>query len=122
MAIAFASKNQVQVHIMKSFYDLLHYGIKENLQALWEEPTSLPLIRRQHQGIFAVDTHDPEAAAPGHAGAHHLCPGFCPEPEALLPGLSRVTKGPISQMTQKFWSGLLVLPLDKNLPGRYFEP
>ena len=63
MAIAFASKNQVQVHIMKSFYDLLHYGIKENLQALWEQPTSLPIIRRQHQGIFAaIKDHDPEAA------------------------------------------------------------
>ncbi|MCX5892756.1 MAG: FadR/GntR family transcriptional regulator [Deltaproteobacteria bacterium] len=63
MALAFASKNPVQVHIMKSFYDLLHYGIKENLQTLWEEPASLPIIRRQHQAIFAaIKNHDPEAA------------------------------------------------------------
>lgn len=63
MAIAFASKNPVQVHIMKSFYDLLHYGIKENLQALWEEPASLPIISKQHREIFAaIRGHDPEAA------------------------------------------------------------
>ena len=63
MAIAFASKNPVQVYIMKNFYDLLHFGIRENLQALWEEPASLPIIRRQHQEIFgAIKNHDPEAA------------------------------------------------------------
>ena len=63
MAIAFATKNPVQVYIMKNFYDLLHFGIRENLQALWEEPASLPIIRRQHQGIFAaIKNHDPEAA------------------------------------------------------------
>jgi GntR family transcriptional repressor for pyruvate dehydrogenase complex len=63
MAIAFASKNPVQVHIMKSFYNLLHFGIKENLQALWEEPASLVTIERQHREIFAtIRNHDPEAA------------------------------------------------------------
>jgi GntR family transcriptional repressor for pyruvate dehydrogenase complex len=63
MAIAFSSKNPVQVYLMKNFYNLLHYGIKENLQALWEEPASLPIIRRQHREIFAaIKDHDPEAA------------------------------------------------------------
>jgi GntR family transcriptional repressor for pyruvate dehydrogenase complex len=63
MAIAFATKNPVQVYLMKNFYDLLHFGIKENLKALWEEPASLPIIRRQHQGIFeAIKNHDPEGA------------------------------------------------------------
>ncbi|MCX5888177.1 MAG: FadR/GntR family transcriptional regulator [Deltaproteobacteria bacterium] len=63
MAITFATKNPVQVYIMKNFYDLLHFGIRENLQALWEEPSSLPIIRRHHQGIFdAIKNHDPEAA------------------------------------------------------------
>lgn len=63
MAIAFASQNPVQVYIMKNFYDLLHFGIKENLQALWEEPSSLPIIRRQHREIFeAIRNHDPETA------------------------------------------------------------
>jgi GntR family transcriptional repressor for pyruvate dehydrogenase complex len=63
MAIAFATKNPVQVYIMKNFYDLLHFGIKENLKALWEEPASLPIIRRQHLGIFeAIKNHDPDGA------------------------------------------------------------
>jgi GntR family transcriptional repressor for pyruvate dehydrogenase complex len=63
MAIAFASKNPVQVHIMKSFYNLLHFGIKENLQALWEEPASLAIIERQHREILTtIRNHDPEAA------------------------------------------------------------
>jgi len=63
MAIAFASHNPVQVHLMKKFHDLLHFGIKENLQALWEEPSSLPTIRRHHQEIFtAIKDHDPDAA------------------------------------------------------------
>ncbi len=63
MAIAFASKNPVQVYLMKNFYDLLHFGIKENLQALWEDPSSLPAISRQHRQIYAaIRNHDPEAA------------------------------------------------------------
>jgi len=63
MGLAFASKNPVQVYIMKNFYDLLHFGIKENLQQLWEEPASLPIITRQHQEIFAaIKNHNPEAA------------------------------------------------------------
>ena len=63
MAIAFATQNPVQVYLMKNFYNLLHFGIKENLKALWEEPASLPIIRRQHKEIFAaIQNHDPEAA------------------------------------------------------------
>jgi GntR family transcriptional repressor for pyruvate dehydrogenase complex len=63
MALAFASKNPVQVYIMKNFYDLLHHGIKENLQALWEEPESLPIIAWQHREIYeAIKDHDPEGA------------------------------------------------------------
>jgi GntR family transcriptional repressor for pyruvate dehydrogenase complex len=63
MAIAFATKNTVQVHIMKTFYDLLHYGIKENLHYLYEDPANLDMIGRQHTQIFAaIKDHDPEAA------------------------------------------------------------
>ena len=63
MAIAFATKNTVQVYLMKSFYDLLHFGIKENLQYLWEDPANLPVIQQQHTAIFeAIKGHDPEAA------------------------------------------------------------
>ena len=63
MAIAFATKNPVQVHIMKTFYDLLHYGIKENLHYLYEDPANLEMIGRQHTEIFqAINHHDPQAA------------------------------------------------------------
>jgi GntR family transcriptional repressor for pyruvate dehydrogenase complex len=63
MAIAFATKNTVQVHIMKTFYDLLHYGIGENLHYLYEDPANLDIIGGQHTEIFqAIKAHDPEAA------------------------------------------------------------
>jgi GntR family transcriptional repressor for pyruvate dehydrogenase complex len=63
MAIAYASKNTVQVHIMKTFYDLLHYGIKENLHYLYEDPANLDMIGQQHAEIFqAIKDHDSEAA------------------------------------------------------------
>ena len=63
MAIALATKNTVQVHIMKTFYDLLHYGIKENLHYLYEDPANLDIIGKQHTEIFqAIKEHDPEAA------------------------------------------------------------
>jgi GntR family transcriptional repressor for pyruvate dehydrogenase complex len=63
MAIAFATKNTVQVHIMKTFYDLLHYGIKENLHYLYEDPANLIIIGQQHTEIFqGIKAHDPEAA------------------------------------------------------------
>ncbi len=63
MAIAFATKNTVQVHIMKTFYDLLHYGIKENLSYLYEDPANLIIIGQQHTEIFqGIKAHDPEAA------------------------------------------------------------
>ncbi len=63
MAIAYATKNTVQVHIMKTFYDLLHYGIKENLSYLYEDPANLIIIGQQHTEIFqGIKDHDPDAA------------------------------------------------------------
>jgi GntR family transcriptional regulator, transcriptional repressor for pyruvate dehydrogenase complex len=63
MAIAYATKNTVQVHIMKTFYDLLHYGIKENLHYLYEDPANLIMIGKQHTEIFqGIKEHNPEAA------------------------------------------------------------
>jgi GntR family transcriptional repressor for pyruvate dehydrogenase complex len=63
MAIAYATKNMVQIHIMKSFYDLLFYGIKSSLQYLYTEPVTLETIIRQHNNILkAVRDRDPDAA------------------------------------------------------------
>jgi GntR family transcriptional regulator, transcriptional repressor for pyruvate dehydrogenase complex len=63
MAIAYATKNIVQIHIMKSLYDLLFYGIQENLQHLYAEPINLDKILEQHSNILnAIRRHDPEEA------------------------------------------------------------
>ena len=63
MAIAYATKNTVHIHIMRNLYDLLFYGIKEALQGLYEEPGNLDNITEQHTKVFeAIRSHDPEAA------------------------------------------------------------
>jgi GntR family transcriptional repressor for pyruvate dehydrogenase complex len=63
MGIAYATKNTAQIYLMRSFYDLLHFGIKENLTYLWEDPANLPIIQQQHTAIFeAIQSHDPEGA------------------------------------------------------------
>lgn len=66
MAIAYATKNPVQVHIMRSFYDLLFFGIKENLYQLYENAENLKAVIQQHTAIVeAIRRHDPEAAYTG---------------------------------------------------------
>lgn len=63
MAIAYASKNTVQIHIMRSFYNLLFYGIKENLLHLYAQPENLEKVIAQHCEIVeSIRRHDPEAA------------------------------------------------------------
>ena len=63
MAIAYATRNLVQIHIMRSFYDLLFFGIKENLQHLYSDPSNLDRVIDQHQTIVeAIRKRDPEAA------------------------------------------------------------
>jgi GntR family transcriptional repressor for pyruvate dehydrogenase complex len=48
---------------MKSFYDLLFYGIKTNLQYLYTEPATLASITQHHKNILkAVRDRDPDAA------------------------------------------------------------
>lgn len=63
MAIAYATRNIVQIHIMKSLYDLLFYGIKENLQHLYKDSKNIDQIFRQHTDILeAIRKRDPDAA------------------------------------------------------------
>lgn len=63
MAIAYATKNPVQVYLMKSFYDYLFYGIKENLFYLYEEPERIDIITHQHNTIVnAIESRDPDQA------------------------------------------------------------
>ena len=64
MAIAYATRNVVQIHIMRSFYDMLFFGIRENLQHLYSDPSNLDRIIEQHQAIVdAIRRHDPDAAS-----------------------------------------------------------
>jgi GntR family transcriptional regulator, transcriptional repressor for pyruvate dehydrogenase complex len=63
MAIAYATKNLAQVYIMRTFYDQLHFGIKENLHHLYTEPGNLAIIDQQHRAVLAaIQRHNPEAA------------------------------------------------------------
>lgn len=63
MAIAYASKNILQIHVMKSLYDYLHYGIKQTLQKLHVDPANLQKIVGQHFGIMqAIRQRNPDAA------------------------------------------------------------
>jgi GntR family transcriptional repressor for pyruvate dehydrogenase complex len=63
MAITYATKNPLQVYIMKYFFDYLFIGIKENLRYLYEKPGNIESILTQHARIFnAINTkNSPEA-------------------------------------------------------------
>ena len=61
MAIAYAAKNPVQVYLMRNFYNLLFYGIKENLYYLYQDAERIEAIQKQHNEIFqAISHHDQE--------------------------------------------------------------
>ncbi len=63
MAIAYATKNPLQVFIMKNFYDFLFTGIKVNLEGLYQVPGNIDTILDQHRAIYqAIREHNPEAA------------------------------------------------------------
>lgn len=62
MGIAYATKNSAQIYLMKSFYDLLFYGIRQNLFYL-AEAGNLPVVAEQHAEIFqCIARRDPERA------------------------------------------------------------
>jgi GntR family transcriptional repressor for pyruvate dehydrogenase complex len=63
MAITYATKNPIQVNLMRSFYDFLFVGIKKNLFHLYENPDNIKDILRQHHAIYeCIRAHDAEAA------------------------------------------------------------
>ncbi len=63
MAISYATKNPVQIHIMRDFYDFLFYGIGENLFHLYITPERIGKIMEQHIRIVqSIKKHDPEEA------------------------------------------------------------
>ena len=63
MAIAAATKNPLQIYIMKNVSDFLHVGIRENLLHLYQDPKNIETILRQHKAICdAIRQRDPDAA------------------------------------------------------------
>ncbi len=63
MAIAYATKNPAQIHIMRNFYDFLFYGIRENLALLYEKKEYIRAIIDQHGNILeAIRKRNPEKA------------------------------------------------------------
>ena len=63
MAIAYATKNSVQIYIMKNLYDLLFHGIKENLSHLYSEPGNIDKIIEHHTKIYnLIKQHDTKNA------------------------------------------------------------
>ena len=63
MAIAYATKNRVHIHMMKRFYDLLYYGIWKSHMVLYLEKPNLVAILDQHGRILeAIRNHDTQLA------------------------------------------------------------
>ena len=64
MCLAYATKNPVQIHLMKNLYEFLHFGIEESLKALYRDPKHLETILSQHQAVAeAIRHHDSQGAA-----------------------------------------------------------
>jgi GntR family transcriptional repressor for pyruvate dehydrogenase complex len=63
MAVSYATKNPLQVHIMKNFYDYLFIGIKENLAHLYRDPANVEIIVSHHLDIYdSIRGHNAENA------------------------------------------------------------
>jgi GntR family transcriptional repressor for pyruvate dehydrogenase complex len=63
MAVSYATKNPLQVYLMKNFFDYLFIGIKENLKYLYEDPGNIESIITQHTRIVeAIKSRDPQQA------------------------------------------------------------
>lgn len=52
MAIAHATRNPLQVHMMKFFYDFIFFGINESLKRFFDMPTRTEEIITQHRAIL----------------------------------------------------------------------
>ncbi|MCK9176057.1 MAG: FadR family transcriptional regulator [Desulforhopalus sp.] len=63
MAITFATRNPVVIHLMRSFYDFLFVGIKTNLVHLYLERPMLDEVMTQHRLIFkCIESRDGDGA------------------------------------------------------------
>ncbi len=63
MAVSYATKNPLHIHVMRNFYDYLFHGIRESLQSLYENPENIEVILSQHKAIMeAIINRDQEKA------------------------------------------------------------
>lgn len=71
MGISYATKNPLQIYLMKNFFDFLFVGIKEYLTHLYEKPDNIPEILKHHTAIAeAIRDKDPDRAY--QAMRHHI--------------------------------------------------
>lgn len=77
MGIAYATKNSALIYLMKSFYDLLFFGIRQNLFYL-AEAGNLPVVVRQHADILTcLMQRNPEKAQKAMADHIQYVIDFC---------------------------------------------
>lgn len=63
MAVAFATKNPVLIHLMRNFYDFLFVGIKKNLARMYLDQTALDAVIGHHEEIYSsIERREPESA------------------------------------------------------------
>jgi GntR family transcriptional repressor for pyruvate dehydrogenase complex len=85
MTLAYATKNQVQILLMKNLYDLLHFGIEEGLKQLYKHPENIEAILAQHQKVADAVRRRDSAAAYAAMQAHiDFVIQFCCNEGALL--------------------------------------
>ena len=63
MAVAYASKNPLQIYLMKNMYDFLFASIKKNRSHLYRVPGNIELIIKQHRAVYeAISRRDKSGA------------------------------------------------------------
>ncbi len=63
MAVTFATKNPVQIHLMRNFYELLFRGIKKSLSHLWDDPDNIDFVIKTHTKVYeAIANREPDRA------------------------------------------------------------
>ncbi len=71
MAVAFATKNPVLIHLMRNFYDFLFMGIKKNLTHMYQDSSTLDDVIKHHKEVFsAIRDREPDRA--GAAMKSHI--------------------------------------------------
>jgi len=63
MAVTFATKNPVLIHLMRNFYDFLFIGIKKNLTHMYMDRNALLNVLGHHKDVYqAIRDRNPEEA------------------------------------------------------------